>query len=210
MGRAETLSGDTSLPLPEFDAPPDEPLGLIGRWIGFAERAGVREPRAACLATANGAGQVSARTVLVKEIGDAGVVLSFSATSRKGRDIRENAHAAVNFYWRELVQQISISGTIVRAPDEISDRIFAQRPRAAQAAAVRSHQSEPLTDADLLRSETDRLIAGGQEIARPTDWSAHVLSLDEVEFWHGSPDRFHRRLRYRRSGDGYEIERLQP
>ena len=38
---ADTLSGDTSLVLPEFDDPPAEPLGLLGDWIEAAKQRGV-------------------------------------------------------------------------------------------------------------------------------------------------------------------------
>jgi pyridoxamine 5'-phosphate oxidase len=31
-----------------------------------------------------------------------------------------------------------------------------------------------------------------------------------MEFWQGRPDRMHDRLRYRRTGDSWVIERLAP
>ena len=51
--RVETLSGDPGLELPEFDAPPEEPLSLLERWLTAAGERGVREPRALALATAD-------------------------------------------------------------------------------------------------------------------------------------------------------------
>jgi pyridoxamine 5'-phosphate oxidase len=33
---------------------------------------------------------------------------------------------------------------------------------------------------------------------------------DWIEFWHHQDDRLHDRLRYRRSGDGWLLERLSP
>lgn len=45
----ETLSGDPSIELPEFDAPPDEPLLLLESWLQAADARGVREPRALAL-----------------------------------------------------------------------------------------------------------------------------------------------------------------
>ncbi|HTJ35426.1 MAG TPA: hypothetical protein VL738_19540 [Dactylosporangium sp.] len=40
----ETLSGDASLILPEFDDPPADPIGLLRGWLDAAIAAGVREP----------------------------------------------------------------------------------------------------------------------------------------------------------------------
>lgn len=63
----ETLSGDPSLELPEFDAPPDEPLALLESWLQGADARGVREPRALALATADASGRPSNRIVLLKQ-----------------------------------------------------------------------------------------------------------------------------------------------
>lgn len=207
---ANTLSGDSSLVLPEFDHPPADPVGLLQEWIATAEQAGVREPRAATLATADGTGRVSARTLLIKEVGPAGVIMGFTGTSRKGRDLEQNPRAALNLYWRERLQQLTIMGTITKASDDVSDQHFAGRTRDAQAVAAVSSQSEPMADPESLHAAVDQLVASTDPIPRPDGWSAWSLSLDEIEFWHGSVDRFHRRLRYRKIDDRYEVERLQP
>jgi pyridoxamine-phosphate oxidase len=209
-GMAITLSGDSSLALPEFDHPPADPVGLLQEWIAAAGEAGVREPWAATLATAGADGRVSARTLLIKDIGPAGVIMGFTATSRKGRELAQNQHAALNLYWRERLQQISIMGTMTRLDDAVSDQQFADRTRDAQAVAAASSQSEPMPDPDTVRTKVDQLLTSTDPIARPAGWAAWSLSLDEVEFWHGSVDRFHRRLRYRKVTDGYEADRLQP
>ena len=54
----ETLSGDPTLDLPEFDSPPGDPLPLLERWLRAADERGVREPRALALATNDGEGQI--------------------------------------------------------------------------------------------------------------------------------------------------------
>lgn len=205
-----TLSGDSSLVLPEFDRPPADPLALAAEWLAAAEAAGVREPRAATLATATADGRVSARTLLIKDIGPAGVIMGFSATSRKGRELSENRRAVINFYWRERLQQVTVAGTLSPVDDAESDRQFRERVRGAQAIATLSRQSAQLTDVGALRGAVDRLVASAGELPRPAGWHAWLLVPDELEFWHGSTDRFHRRLRYLKDGDGFRAERLQP
>lgn len=212
MRYPQTLSGDTTLELPEFDAPPSEPIELLRTWLATAEAAQVREPRAATFATADNAGRVATRIVFVKDITDAGILLGFSTRSRKGRDITVNPHASLNFYWRERAQQISVSGTITRGDRAASDAMFATRVRAAQALANRSDQSHPASveDLDRLRESVTEVAAGTAALSRPAAWWAWTLRPDEIEFWHADPGRFHRRLRYQRRGDGYRHDRLQP
>lgn len=209
---AETLSGDMALDLPEFTHPPADPIELLQRWLASAQAANVREPCAATLATADSSGRVSARIVLVKKITSDGVAIGFSARSRKGHDVTGNPHAALNFYWRERAQQVSLSGTVKRADPTDSDDVFAARPRTAQALARKSHQSEPTTAARLaeIRAEVDQLARQTNPIVRPSTWSVWTIRPDEIEFWHADPDRFHRRLRYQRDGDHYQRQRLQP
>jgi pyridoxine/pyridoxamine 5'-phosphate oxidase len=99
----ETLSGDPTLELPEFDAPPDEPLSLLESWLKGADVRGVREPRALALATADAARRPSNRIVLLKQVSPS-IVFAFSARSRKGRDIAANPRAAGTLYRRETLQ----------------------------------------------------------------------------------------------------------
>jgi pyridoxamine 5'-phosphate oxidase len=44
----------------------------------------------------------------------------------------------------------------------------------------------------------------------PDFWGGYVLVPDTVEFWQSGAYRLHDRLRYRRDGDGWAIERLSP
>jgi pyridoxamine 5'-phosphate oxidase len=205
----ETLSGDPGLELPEFDAPPEEPLPLLERWLAAADERGVREPRALALATADAEGRPSSRIVLLKQASPA-IVFAFSANSRKGRELAANPRAAGTLYWRETLQQVVFEGPVKRLGAEESDRIFAERPPAGQATTVASNQGEALDDPGALRREAAELAEGGDALRRPEDWGGYRLDTDQVEFWHGSPDRLHRRLLYVKDDDGWRHRRLQP
>jgi dihydrophenazinedicarboxylate synthase len=203
----ETLSGDATLELPEFDAPPADPLPLLESWLRTADERGVREPRALALATADGEGRPSNRILLVKQLTPT-LVFSGSYDSRKGRDLAANPRAAGTLYWRETLQQITIEGPVERLSDEESDALFAERPPAGQATTVASDQGEALADPDGLRRKADGL--DGEKLRRPPNWGGFRLDPDLVEFWHGSPTRLHRRLLYIKGDGGWSFQRLQP
>lgn len=207
---ANTLTGDADLFLPEFDDPPAEPGPLLAEWLERAEQRGVREELAATLATADADGVPDARTVLLVGVDTESVTFGTSSTSRKGRELEQNPRAAVVLYWRELLQQVRIQGSVQRLGAAESDALFAGRGREARAATVVTEQDAPLTDLDELRAAARDVLAAEGPIGRPEHWSGYRLVPEVVEFWHGSPDRLHRRLRYDRSGGGWSVVRLQP
>ena len=205
-----TLSGDATLVLPEFDAPPADPVVLLAEWFAGAVAREVSEPFAMVLATADDRGRPSSRVVLFKEFADGGLVFAGSSTSRKGRDLAANPHAAATFHWRETLQQITVVGTVQKVAPEASDVLFADRPRAAQAAVIASEQSTPLDDESALHDRAQALADGDEPLSRPDGWTGYLLLPEEIEFWQGKPNRLHRRLRYVRSGEGWLAQRLQP
>ncbi|HEU5251861.1 MAG TPA: pyridoxal 5'-phosphate synthase [Solirubrobacterales bacterium] len=203
----ETLSGDPTLELPEFEGPPPDPLPLLERWLRDADARGVREPRALALATADGEGRPSTRILLLKQLVPT-LVFAGSYDSRKGRDLAANPRAAGTLYWRETLQQITIEGPVERLSEAESDALFAERPPAGRATTVASEQGQALADPEGLRHRADEL--GGETLRRPPNWGGWRLDPDTIEFWHGSPSRLHRRLLYVKSGGAWSHRRLQP
>src|SRR5881628_2083196 len=104
------------------------------------------------LATADGDGKPSARTVLLKGADDRGFVFVTNYESRKGRELAENPQAALLFYWSELGRQVRLEGSVERLSEAESDTYFATRPRGAQLAANASRQSEPLESREALEA----------------------------------------------------------
>lgn len=210
---SSSLSGDASLHLPEFDAPPASPLDLAQRWLDAADERDVSEPKSMTLATAGADGRVSARTVDVKRLDDRGLVFGTSTLSPKGRQLADNPHAALQVYWRETMQQLRFEGRAVQLTDDESDALFADRSpksRAATAIADQSAVLEPRTLQDLIDDANVLLDESDDAVPRPAGWVAWRLEPDVVEFWHGSRDRMHRRLQYVLADGAWSATRLQP
>jgi pyridoxamine 5'-phosphate oxidase len=57
-------------------------------------------------------------------------------------------------------------------------------------------------------AEEDRW--SGRGVERPDHWGGYRVRPHLVEFWQGRPNRLHDRLRYRRDGDDWILERRSP
>lgn len=194
----------------EFDLPPAEPIALLRQWFADATEQGVREPGVLALATADATGRTSNRMVQTMRITERGLVFTTHATSPKGRDIAATGWASGVLYWRESSRQVILSGPVEPLSDADSDALWHGRPPSTHPMSVAAKQSEPLEDEEALRKEALRLGESGLALPRPAAWLGYTIKPLILEFWQGSQDRLHRRLRYDRDGDGWTSHRLQP
>jgi pyridoxamine 5'-phosphate oxidase len=197
--------------LRESDADRD-PIEQFRRWFDEALAAILHEPNAMTLATATPDGRPSARIVLLKGFDERGFVFYTNFEGRKGEELAANPRAALVLYWGELERQVRIEGRVSRVPDEESDAYFEGRPRGSQLGAWASEQSRPARDRGVLEERLRELEAeyGDREVPRPPFWGGYRVEPEVIEFWQGRENRLHDRLRYRRSDEGWKVERLQP
>jgi pyridoxamine 5'-phosphate oxidase len=197
--------------LKESNAHPD-PREQFRRWFDEAFAANLHEPNAMTLATATPDGKPSARVVLLKGFDERGFVFYTSYEGRKSRELEENPYCALVFYWGELERQVRIEGRVFRVSEAESDAYYKSRPRGSQLGAWVSEQSRPVGDRGTLEERVRELEAEyeGREIPRPPFWGGYRVEPEEIEFWQGRENRLHDRLLYRRSHEGWKMERLQP
>jgi len=165
------------------------------------------------VATVDPQGRPSARMVLLKGVDERGFIFFTNYESRKGRDLKENPHAALVFYWADQERQVCVSGQVSQLSAQESDAYFQSRPRGSRLGAWASKQSQPVRDRAALEESWRQIEArfAGSEIPRPPHWGGYVLAPANVEFWQGRPNRMHDRIRYARQSDGtWQIERLFP
>ena len=205
-----TAGATTTTEQPEFDQPPADPIALLRQWFEAAGERDVSNPGALALGTVDEQGRTSVRIVATIDITADGLLFTSHVGSQKGRDMAENPWASGALYWRETSQQITVAGPVEQLSDAESDALWATRPASTYPMSVASEQSSPLADEEALRAEAERLAESDEPLARPAGWAGYHLVPTTVEFWQGSPDRLHRRLRYDQTGSGWTAQRLQP
>ncbi|HEY3436675.1 MAG TPA: pyridoxamine 5'-phosphate oxidase [Actinotalea sp.] len=198
--------------LDERDLAP-EPFAQFQAWFDAAVEAGLTEPNAMILATSTPDGAPSARTVLLKAVDERGFVLFSHHGSRKGREMLANPRASLVFPWFEMDRQVIVTGTVELVARVESAAYFATRPRDSQLGAWASPQSAVVAgrrELDARFEAAAERFPEGTDVPLPDDWGGFRVVPETVELWQGRVSRLHDRLRYRRDGQSWVVERLAP
>lgn len=185
----------------------------LRQWLDQAISAGVPEPNAMVLATADAEGLPSSRTVLCKGLDERGVVFYTNYTSSKSHDLTVTRYASVTFPWYALHRQVTVRGEVEKVGSAETTAYWRSRPRGSQLGAWASPQSrvvESRRALDTALHAIERRFADVDEVPVPPHWGGWRIRPDLVEFWQGRQDRLHDRLRYARTEDGWHIERVAP
>lgn len=190
--------------LAEDDVDPD-PIRQFARWHAEAGN-----PAEVALATASVDGKPSVRMVLLRGLDDRGFLFFTNRDSAKAADLAANPRAALAFFWAPD-RQVRVAGDVERASDDESDAYWATRPRGSQLGAWASSQSTVIDGRATLDARlADATARFPGEVPRPPFWGGFRVLPETIELWQRRDDRLHDRLRYRRTGGSWVIERLSP
>lgn len=189
-----------------------DPFDFFSCWMEDAKVSELNDPNAMSLATSTPDGRPSVRIVLLKRYGPEGFSFYTNGESRKGRELRANAHVALALHWKSRQRQVRIEGTITELPPENVDQYFHRRHRMSQIGAWASQQSRPLGSRDELMKRTQEAEQRfPDEVPRPPYWTGFVVKPESIEFWQEGDYRLHDRVVFTPAAGGdWTKQRLFP
>ena len=192
-----------------------EPLAKVAEILKKSENLNLTDWNAMNIATVSAKNIPSSRMVLLKKINDDGLVFYTNFNSKKGKDLDRNKSIAVNFWWRELQEQIRIEGEVEKLSAEKSDEYFNTRPLKSRVAAIVSQQSEIIESYEILQKEIDDLTKqfelNKENPTRPEHCGLYLVKPKSIELWKEGDFRTHQRQKYTKKDDkNWESAFLSP
>ena len=146
---------------------------------------------AVSISTSTRDGKPSSRMVLMKSYAEKGITFFADYESRKGKELEENPHTALLFFWPPLHRQVRIEGKVQKLTEEELAGRFHSRLQTNQTGIV-SWQSATVLN-------------------RP-HWGGYLVVPSVFEFWQGQSTRLHDRIAFfKEEGAGvWTVKRLAP
>ncbi|MDP3560767.1 MAG: pyridoxamine 5'-phosphate oxidase [Legionellaceae bacterium] len=190
----------------------ENPLIQFDAWLNEHLSHDKETPNSMVLSTVDEHGCPDSRIVLLKGLDNGNFVFYTNYYSAKGLQLKNNPHAALNFYWPELMRQVRVRGTVIRVDKKQADEYFYSRPVESQLSAIASPQSAEIANRDELQKAFNKAANDytDKKIERPEYWGGYAVVPNEIEFWQGRESRLHDRIQYYREKDAWCHRRLAP
>lgn len=193
---------------------PLNPIELFNTWLTQAAANEIVVEANAMVLSTEVDDQPTSRTVLLKDLTDAGFTFFSNYESRKGKQISENKNVSLLFPWYPMERQVIVIGSASKIARAESEKYFATRPRGSQIGAWASEQSAELSSRQELEDKFNELetkFSQDSVIPTPPHWGGYVVDPVSIEFWQGRYSRLHDRIRYvREKNNNWQIKRLNP
>lgn len=188
-----------------------EPFALVAKWLREAIEKGVSEPNAMSISTIGLDGFPHSRIVYLKELLEEGPIFYTNYNSAKGKALEANPKVHALIFWPGMERQISITGTVEKVPEEMSDEYFQSRPWGSKIGAWASHQSEELESRKELEHRVEELAKlYPVEVPRPPHWGGYLIKPVQIEFWQGRASRLHDRVVFELNDGNWRVFRKNP
>lgn len=189
-----------------------DPFILFKKWFDEAQTLDVEEPTAMVLSTASKEGVPTSRVILLKGYDERGFCFYTNMTSNKGKNLQENPHVSLCFYWDKPGRQVRIEGKAERVAEHEADAYFITRSRNSQIGAWASNQSSVMEHEDDLKKRFDEMATQfkGQDVPRPPFWTGFRVVPHKIEFWEKRDFRLHKRTVYNKTASTWKTETIYP
>lgn len=189
-----------------------DPFQQLKLWLNDAVANQAPDPTAMILSTVDQDGYPESRVVLLKELTPEGLVFFTNFNSKKGKQISENQHVAVVFFWADTERQVRIKGIAEQITDADSETYFLSRPLESQLGAWSSPQSQVIESRRVLDENYAhyKQFFLNNELKKPPHWGGFLIRPEYFEFWQGRSNRLHDRIEFCREGQNWKIHRLAP
>lgn len=190
----------------------ENPISFFQNWLKEAQASEPNDPEAMALATVGAGGMPSVRMVLLKGVDQQGFRFFTNMESQKGQELAAHPRAALCFHWKSLQRQVRIEGRVEKLPAADADAYFKTRHPLSKLGAWASQQSRPLESRAALEARVKEIEEKfqGTDIPRPGYWAGYLVVPEKIEFWQQGEGRLHDRFAFTRSGDGWDVQRLNP